>query len=511
MGEKNNMLQGTAETSGQNVPQVPELILNRVLPLVPAINHAAGSEVVVPGTRTRSVYYVESGSVEVLHNLQGTRITVAIIGQGNFFGEIGFFDGISRVREIRASEDSLIRTLDYEFIQELGKEDPELYSGFITFLARSICAKFRGIVEEREPLAAYAASLSAGQKNSKISRPLPTKFVETKEWLLINQIVESLKADFFDLSHRIQAEPSPEITAAETEACRTILDRFNDELNDFESQIQDPEFGEFAWGFMFKELFPFLMRSRLAERAYYKPKGYAGDYLMMEMIYGNEPKGDGKLGLLMDAWFLGISGARAVRSRRSLLSAQLAEIFAQNAPQTNRFRILDLACGSCRELFDFIGSCPESEKIEAVCMDADIAALEYTNRHVNVIPHRAGVKFLQDNVVRWAVGRASHDLEPQDLIYSVGLTDYLDDRLFVALVNRCYKQLKPGGIFIVGNFGHGNPNRVLMDRVLSWTLIHRSPEQMKQLIASTPFGDQVEVIAEEEGVNLFAFATKASE
>jgi extracellular factor (EF) 3-hydroxypalmitic acid methyl ester biosynthesis protein len=118
---------------------------------------------------------------------------------------------------------------------------------------------------------------------------------------------------------------------------------------------------------------------------------------------------------------------------------------------------------------------------------------------------------LQENVVRWAVGRNRHDLEPQDLVYSVGLTDYLDDRLFVALVKRCYEQLKPGGVFIVGNFGNENPNRVLMDRVMSWSLIHRSPEQMKQLLASTPFGDKVEVIAEEEGVNLFAFAHKSAE
>ena len=508
MESKQNNFSESGKTPDQAAPPIPDQVLQRVLPMVPPAEHPAGSVVVVPGARAKSVYYVESGSVEVLHNLQGTRITVAIIGQNSFFGEIGFFDGISRVREIRASEDSRIRVLDYEFIRELGKKDPEVYSEFITFLARSICAKFRGLVEEREPLAAYAASLSAGRKLSKVSRPLPAKFVETKEWLMINQIVERLKADFFDLSHRIQAEPSPEITPAETEACTAVLDRFNDELNDFEAQIQDPEIGEFAWGFMFKELFPFLMRGRMAERAYYKPKGYAGDYLMMEMLYANEPKGDGKLGLLMDAWFLGITGARAVRSRRALLSAKLAEIFSEKAPQTSRFRILDLACGSCRELFDFIGACPESEKIEAVCMDADIAALEYTNRHVNVIPHRAGVKFLQENVVRWALGRTRHGLEPQDLVYSVGLTDYLDDRLFVALVKRCYKELKPGGMFIVGNFGDGNPNRVLMDRVMSWSLIHRSPEQMKQLIASTPFGERVQVISEEEGVNLFAFAHK---
>ena len=448
-----------AQTTEQTVSSIPSLILERILPLVPQEKHPAGSVVVVPGTQTKAVYYVgirQCGSIaqSARHpHSSGHNRPRQLFRRNRFFGRHQPGEGDP------GSEESLIRTMDFDFIQALGKKDPELYAEFITFIARSICAKFRGMVEEREPLAAYAASLSAGRKFSKVSRPLPARFVETKEWLLINQIVERLKADFFDLSHRIQAEPNPEITEAETKACTEVLDRFNDDLNSFESEIQDPEIGEFAWGFMFKELFPFLMRSRMAERAYYKPKGYAGDYMMMEMLYANEPKGDGKLGLLMDSWFLNIAGARAVRARRALLSAKLAEIFTQKASQARRVRILDLACGSCREMFDFIGACPESEKIEAICMDADIAALEYTNRHVNVIPHRASVKFLQDNVVRWAVGRAGHDLELQDLVYSVGLTDYLDDRLFKALVKRCFKQLNPGGVLIVGNFGTDNPNR----------------------------------------------------
>ena len=61
---------------------------------------------------------------------------------------------------------------------------------------------------------------------------------------------------------------------------------------------------------------------------------------------------------------------------------------------------------------------------------------------------------------------------------------------------------------IIGNFTPANPDRQFMDNIMYWRLIHRDEHEMRKLFAETPFGDQVELIAEEEGVNLFAIATK---
>jgi SAM-dependent methyltransferase len=250
------------------------------------------------------------------------------------------------------------------------------------------------------------------------------------------------------------------------------------------------------------------MRSRFAERAYYKPKGYAGDFLMMEMIYRNHPEGDGKLGVLVDSWYLNAAASRAVRSRRRLLAEMLEQLCGQKLGAEGPLRILNLACGSNRELFDFLGRCPYTERIEAMCVDADTSALEYTNRHVNVFPHNAAIRLVSDNVVKWSLGRIRHNFGLHDVIYSVGLTDYLDRRLFQALLARCYEHLKPGGTIIVGNFSYMNPNRVFMDQVLHWKLIHRDEEELRNLFAASPFGRQTEIVAEEEGVNLFVVATK---
>ena len=42
-------------------------------------------------------------------------------------------------------------------------------------------------------------------------------------------------------------------------------------------------------------------------------------------------------------------------------------------------------------------------------------------------------------------------LPPQDLIYSVGLIDYLSERRAAGLVRKLFELLIPGGLLIVGN------------------------------------------------------------
>jgi hypothetical protein len=112
---------------------------------------------------------------------------------------------------------------------------------------------------------------------------------------------------------------------------------------------------------------------------------------------------------------------------------------------------MNLACGPNRELFDFLAECGYSERIEALCVDIDSDALRHTNQHVNIFPHRAAIRLMSENVIKWAIGRVRHHIEPQDIIYSSGLCDYLDPRLFRALITRCHEHLKPGGTLLLGN------------------------------------------------------------
>jgi extracellular factor (EF) 3-hydroxypalmitic acid methyl ester biosynthesis protein len=484
-------------------------IIKKILPFSRLMHFYKNDEVIIEGTESQYFYYVYKGSIEVSYTVGDTKITVALIGAGNFFGEIGFFDGISRVRDIRATDDSEIRVFNRETLYKLQEDNPVLYAQFLTVMTKNICAKFRRVLEEREPLAAFAASLSTGSREYEESKPLPETFFKTSGWHTINRIVEEFKAKIYNLSYRLQKDSSTEIPEVLHQKCDELLGNFNSSLKNFGDSIENIEDKYFVWGYVFKEIFPYFMRSRFAERTYYKPKGYAGDFLMMEMIYRNKPDGDGKLGTLVDEWLLNSIPAKAVRGRRELLSKQLKALSRERLEQGNSIRIMNLACGPNRELFDFLSQCDYSEKIEALCVDIDSEALQYTNQHVNVFPHKASIRFMNENLIKWALGRVRHNFGLQDIIYSSGLTDYLDRRLFLALIGKCYEQLKPGGILMIGNFSTNNPDRIFMDYVLHWKLEHRDEIELEDLFANSSFGGNLEILSETQKVNLFAVATKA--
>jgi CRP-like cAMP-binding protein/SAM-dependent methyltransferase len=479
----------------------------KVLPFAKPFTCKKDEPLLLRGDDAHSFYYIIKGSVEVSYTTQETKITVAIIGAGSFFGEIGFFDKGSRTRDIQATEETEILIFNQKVMNQLQEADPVLFSSFMIFLMEDICKKLRKILEEEEPLTAYAAALTKRQRQYEKSKAIPESLLRSKPWRQINQKIEYLKSQLYDLSHALQASAGEEIPAKYLQQGYAILDVMNSSLKDFNETMATDENRDYMWGFVFKEIFPYLMRGHLAARAYYKPKGYAGDFLMIEHIYLNNAKGDGKIGRLIDKWGLQLQCSRAIRGRRILLKEQLESLSKKRLETNRQFSVMNLACGPCRELFDFLRDCEYTEKIDALCVDIDTEALQYSNQRVNVFPHNASVRYMTENLVKWALGKVSHDIGAKDLIYSAGLFDYLEPRLFCRLVDRCYEHLKPGGSLLVGNYAPHN-DMLFMDHLLHWNLLYRTKADLQELFANTRFGDDVIILAEQENVNLFVLAHK---
>lgn len=456
----------------------------------------------------RAIYFVRTGSIEVSYTDGNTRIVVAFIGSGHFFGEIGYFDGGSRVRDIRATEDAEICVLTREVLIGLLDDKPVLYGKFMTLMAEGLCAKFRRVLGERKPLSDYAESLSTGSHKYEELKAVPEDFLKTPEGNRIVETVEDYKNRFFKLSYRLQKEPGDSIPEHLEKQGLDLMDELNFYLIGFDHSDLDQESKNVVFRYAFREIFPYVMRSRFAERAYFKPKGYAGDFMMIEMIYGNNPDGDGKLGRIIDKWCLASIPAMAVRGRRQLLADQLEKISDAKISGGGPINIMNLACGPNRELFDFIGRCNYSNAIEALCIDIDAEALQFTNQKTNTFTHGAAVRMMSENLIKWALNKTDQDFGKQDIIYSSGLTDYLDRDLFLALINKCYDHLKPEGVLIVGNFAPSNSGRSFMDHVLHWKLIYRDQNDLKDIFYDSPFGNNVEVMSEEQQINLFAMAVK---
>jgi extracellular factor (EF) 3-hydroxypalmitic acid methyl ester biosynthesis protein len=473
-----------------------------------ARRYAAGTDLISTGETSDCFYYVEQGTFEVSYQSQQTPIVVALIGAGEFFGEVGFFDRLPRTRNIRAVVDAELRIFDRAVMERIKARDPLLYGSFLEVLLGLVSRRFRQVLSDRGPLSAYAASLSTGKEHFKGLQTLPADLLGTTDWQTINREIEAFKAAMFDVGYQLQREEGAEISKGLCQQGLAVLDAFNAKLIRFADLIKAGPAAPVIWGYVFKEAFPYLMRSRFCERAYYKPKGYAGDFFMIEMIYRNLPEGDGKLGKLIDMWALEQVPCKAVRGRRHLLHRLLDKLCRERLAGDGPIRVMNLACGPSRELFDLLAACDYSRRIDALCIDIDSEALQFADSKVNPGDCQAKIRFMNENVIKWALGRIKHDFGPQDIIYSSGLCDYLDDRLLTALIARCHAQLKPGGVLVIGNFAPSNPHRYFMDFLLYWRLIYRNGDDLKALFARTPFGDDVEILAEQEQVNLFALARR---
>ncbi len=483
-------------------------LIAEVLSFASKKHFAPGDPVLSPKTESEGFYYVESGTVEVSYTgARQTKITVALIGAGEFFGEIGFFDKGTRVRTIEASEEADIGVFTREVMETIREKQPDLYIDFLLYLTRKICAKFRRLSGETSPVAAYADSI-ADRRSCKYTgaKPLPPSLVRSELWQKIHEQVERISMDFFNMSLLVQERSNGGTDEELERKCMKILTDFVDAVPLLDKQISGNVYEDVFWGYIFKEVYPYFMRSHYAERSYHKPKGYAGDFLMIEHVYQNVGQGDGKFGEIIDTFCLNRPASRAIRGRRRLLADQLARLTAPLAQQGNQISIMNLACGPNRELFDFLSRCEYGSLIKALCVDIDTEALEYTNKYVDTFFHGADIKLMQENVIKWSLGRVKHRIDQQDIIYSAGLCDYLEDRLFKKLITRCYHHLKPGGTLILGNFDF-HKDAVFMDRILRWELIYRNPDQLAALFADTPFGSAT-ILSEEEQINLFALAVR---
>jgi extracellular factor (EF) 3-hydroxypalmitic acid methyl ester biosynthesis protein len=259
-----------------------------------------------------------------------------------------------------------------------------------------------------------------------------------------------------------------------------------------------------------RELLPYLLLTGLAERLYSKPRGYPGDFMSIELLYGDTPSGCGRIGPLVDRCFLDQPAAVAVRNRRRLMAGTIAEMLVASGGGTSR--VTSLGCGPATELFDVYEVMPDPSQLLSTVVDFDLEALEFVGARRDRLQIGRCMMPIRANLVSVARGKQALPLRGQDLVYSVGLIDYCPDPLVIALLGWIYETLRPGGKVVLGNFHPMNPSRALMEHVLDWKLIHRTEEDMHRLFRASRFRRPCsEIRFEAEGINLFACASRPDE
>ena len=194
-----------------------------------------------------------------------------------------------------------------------------------------------------------------------------------------------------------------------------------------------------------------------------RPRGYPGDAGLIDIIYDKQANGDiTERGRAMFDTTILFPAAEAVRLRRAY-----AEPLVGDAWRAGK-RILVLACGHFREADALAGE--DLSRISLVDQDA-LSLQRVRDLHGDrVVIHEA-------NVFRYLRTLAGTD-ERFDLIYTLGLTDYLDVRAMQLLHRLVRPCLVPGGTFLLANFLPHHLAVGWMDAVMDWQLIYRDEEEL---------------------------------
>lgn len=327
------------------------------------------------------------------------------------------------------------------------------------------------------------------------------------------------KTVFDDLDLQYQSEPadvrkSIQQAIIETEGSN-FMKFFHDKVGELENLVAgfSPEDHQIHGYYFRKQLREVILCCALMKRTNLKPRGYAGDSEMMKMIYVNGYQGDTTFCKLIQKYTVGVPAAQSVRNRRKLILERLTEFdeSLKLLPEEN-FRILSVACGPALELADILKSVSDIDKYYFTLLDQDPIALEEARQLVSSIEEKFGQKIQVDYVnlsVRMMLSNklAGQNLDKFHFIYSMGLFDYLTTPVAKAVIEKLYQLLCSGGELVIGNFHVSNPSKLFMEYWGDWYLIHRTEEELKQLLKRHD-PSAVSIIFEETRSQMFLVANK---
>lgn len=245
-------------------------------------------------------------------------------------------------------------------------------------------------------------------------------------------------------------------------------------------------------------------KSALVRRGFEKPLGYPGDYRMLEQIYDNERISKG-LGAYWDGYFLNDPYADAVRNRKDLMRAMISDFLSTTKAQD--LRILNLASGSCREVRELQSEMNKTRsdlKIVFSCVDQDAQAIEFSRSAIGNHNGHYTITFIQENILKYARYPEKYlgNLSNQDLVYSIGLADYLPDKILQGLIRFSYLALRRGGKLVLAHKNCDAHNPLAPKWYCDWEFIPRNETYLIKLFKEAGITENCQIKHDPAG-NIF--------
>lgn len=247
-----------------------------------------------------------------------------------------------------------------------------------------------------------------------------------------------------------------------------------------------------------------LHQDAFTRRAFEKPRGYPGDASLMDLIYGQE---DGwqssqdmtELGQMLFKYTTAAPAPEGVRTRRAVIANMLDHLVETR----EKPHVLSLAAGHLRECV--LSSAVRQKKLgRFVALDSDRESLDEVSRcygryGVETVP--AGIRQILTKKLQFC---------NFDLVYSLGLFDYLEEGIATLLTSRMFDMLRAGGQILIANFIPDIPDVGYMESFMDWKLVYRTRQDMLALTTGIPLSEirDIRIFSEENRNIIFLHVTK---
>ncbi len=251
---------------------------------------------------------------------------------------------------------------------------------------------------------------------------------------------------------------------------------------------------------------PYGLASKAVRHAFEKPGGYPGDYELLEFIYNDVPTSD-KFGYCADMVFLNDDYARAVRSRKEMMKVILLEFFEER--KHKKTSIFNIACGASRELREIF-------KEKAFCFDQPVTftmidkspeALAFSEKELAHSPANVNYRFVNNSVYDYLKERDhySKEFSGQDLIYSIGLADYIPADSLSQQIRFFFNLLNPGGRLVIAHKDSRNYIPLTPDWWADWTFFLRDEDEVVNLVKTSGIENYTLTVEREKNTNIIFF------
>jgi SAM-dependent methyltransferase len=257
----------------------------------------------------------------------------------------------------------------------------------------------------------------------------------------------------------------------------------------------------------------YLFQSQILKRFYDKPRGYAGDYFMFEMMYDGKPLSDG-IGVYFDYYVFYHSLVVSVMNRKERMKKILKNTLDRELKNNSLIKVLNIGCGGARDVKELFDENVFSGNIAFTLMDQDEEGLSYAKSKLSVLKKK-NVKFtfIRKNALEM-MGFSKHSANKNyyDVIYTLGIVDYFLDNAFARFIKHSYSMLKPGGKLIVAVCSNRSVEcYTALKWLCEWNFYYRGANSVRKLINEAIGGDvNVKISWEEKKQVFFVVVTRMS-